>query len=131
MTIAKTPTRPRRCLDASEVPEAVHTEAHLRGILLAACGPGGAWARLPLSARHDPAVWSACRHLEVLRLVEATGDVRGDRTGFRATDRGNAACAAMLAIPPARPPKPRVRVPATAAEAPPANPTHSRRDGSR
>jgi hypothetical protein len=90
----------------------------LRAVLAFAAGPDGAWPRLPVSRRHDPALWAACRFLEGHGLVRGTGAVHGDRTEFRATEAGMAICAACAALkgrgerpdgPPDHPPKPRIR----------------------
>jgi hypothetical protein len=89
-------------------------DADVRAALLAAAGPDGAWPRLPQSARHDPAAWAACEYLADEGLARSTGDVRGDRAEYRATDRGRSVCAAMLAIQTAKPRKPRLRVRAEA-----------------
>jgi hypothetical protein len=119
-----------REVHADAPPRPVHRDRDVRLALMMATGPDGAWPRLPQSARHDPVAWSACRFLADEGLAEPTGDVRGDRTQFRSTERGRAVCASMLAIQVAKPLKPKVRVPATAVEAPPANPTHPARGGS-
>jgi len=90
----------------------------LHAALAAAAGPHGAWPRLPASRRHDPAAWAAVRFLEREGLVRPTGDVRGDRAGFRATEGGIAILAVLAAAdvlhaarttPSSAPPKPRIR----------------------
>lgn len=84
-------------------------------VLMHAVTVHGAWVSVPRSKRHDPELWEACKYLVREKLVIPTDDVRGDKTGFRATERGRVVCTVMMAL--RRPStKPCFRVMATANE---------------
>lgn len=74
------------------------TEDDVETALWHACSPEGGWPRMPISRRHSPVAWEAYRHLEGHGMVVPTGNVRGDRTEFRATGKGRALLAVRRAI---------------------------------
>ena len=85
------------------------TETDILIALWYVCSPEGGWPRLPQSRRHDADAWDAYMHLVAKGFARPTGDVRGDRTRFVATERGRALFAARRT-------KPRIRISATAHE---------------
>lgn len=91
------------------------TEDPREWMLLHAVTVHGAWVAVPVSKHHDAEIWDACEYLVREGLVCPSGNVRGDKTKFRATERGRVVCTAMMAL--RRPQtKPCFRVMATAHE---------------
>lgn len=99
----------RRPRVAREIPV---SEIDRRCALWNTCSAEGGWPRLPMSRRHSADAWNAYQHLVLHGLAKATGNVRGDRTEFRATDRGRSLLDALRAMNG----KPRIRIHATAHE---------------